>query len=119
MRGPNHARPGHNGIDAQCNRGDFVRAVHRGIVVAVDNWPSSDGIFVRVDEGCGSGQTQQSVYLHLEYASVRVGDRVRVGDVVGGCDSTGHSTGDHLHLTIYDRPGGAVENPETELGKCP
>ena len=44
---------------------------------------------------------------HMEYMIVRAGDRVLLGQVLGGAGSTGKSDGVHLHLNIQ-LPGGGL-----------
>lgn len=51
-----------------------------------------------------------SRYGHMSRVSVRVGQHVVPGQVVGLSGNTGHSTGPHLHLEIHPR-GGAAINP--------
>ena len=45
-----------------------------------------------------SGNT--TLYAHLSSRSVKEGDSVKQGDVVGLVGSTGRSTGNHLHYEI-------------------
>ncbi len=47
-----------------------------------------------------------AVYVHLQTGSVRVkvGQRLRTGEVVGLLGNTGNSTGPHLHFGIQDGP---------------
>ena len=47
-------------------------------------------------------------YFHLEDVSVAVGDKLERGDVVGHINSSGNSTGDHLHYQI-NGPEGAID----------
>ena len=58
------------------------------------------GNYVSLDLGGG----RFAVYEHLKPGSIRVrlGDRVRRGDVVGQVGFTGDSTGPHLHLHVGD-----------------
>jgi murein DD-endopeptidase MepM/ murein hydrolase activator NlpD len=42
-----------------------------------------------------------SSYNHLEKALVKVGDKVTGGQVVALSDSTGKSSGDHLHFAVF------------------
>jgi hypothetical protein len=98
-----------------------IHAVKNGIVVAaVDNRPevapfttvdqnptvrkpadfSGNNIVERIAPG------QYAVYLHLQTGSVRVkiGQRLRTGQVIGLLGNTGNSTGPHLHFGIQDGP---------------
>ena len=58
-----------------------------------------------------NGQTVTSVYAHLQAGSIpwKVGDRVRVGDVVGLVGTTGVITGVNLHFEL--RVDGTAINP--------
>lgn len=49
---------------------------------------------------------QYAVYAHLQTGSVRVkvGQRLRAGEVIGRLGNTGNSTGPHLHFGIQDGP---------------
>jgi murein DD-endopeptidase MepM/ murein hydrolase activator NlpD len=49
-----------------------------------------------------AGSTRSSLYGHLNPTiSVREGDSVVAGQVVGLVGLTGHTTGPHLHFAIY------------------
>jgi murein DD-endopeptidase MepM/ murein hydrolase activator NlpD len=50
-----------------------------------------------------------SRFGHMSSVSVRVGQHVAPGQVVGLSGNTGHSTGPHLHLEIHPRGGAAVD----------
>jgi hypothetical protein len=53
-----------------------------------------------------SGSDRFAVYGHLQTGSlrVRVGDRVKVGDVLGLLGNSGNSTAPHLHFSIQNGP---------------
>lgn len=46
------------------------------------------------------GRNVTTVYAHLERALVAQGETVKRGQVIGLADSTGNSTGSHLHFGV-------------------
>jgi murein DD-endopeptidase MepM/ murein hydrolase activator NlpD len=60
------------------------------------------GNYVMIDHG----KNEYSLYAHLQPGSVRVrvGDQLKVGDVIGKLGSSGNSTEPHLHFQICDKP---------------
>jgi murein DD-endopeptidase MepM/ murein hydrolase activator NlpD len=52
------------------------------------------------------GQSEYSVYAHLQPGSITVkpGDRVKAGQVIGRLGTSGNSTEPHLHFQVCDRP---------------
>jgi hypothetical protein len=87
----------HRGIDWAAPRGTAVRAAGNGLVVAIER-SGAYGRYVEIDHG----RSVTTVYAHLHrYASgLRVGDRVRQGDMIGRAGSTGRATGPHLHYEV-------------------
>jgi len=69
-----------------------VRATASGTVTHV-GWQGGYGKLVEVDHGNGFATR----YGHLSSMDVEVGQKVRIGQVVGKVGSTGRSTGPHLH----------------------
>ena len=41
------------------------------------------------------------MYIHMQDINVKKGDLVKQGQVIGTVESTGRSTGPHLHWNIY------------------
>lgn len=109
--GTNTERPHHNGVDIQANLGDPVGVVGHGRITAV-GWQNPNNH----DEGCGYRMIvshfngDESVYCHLKANSAKfgVGRFVRAGTVIAAANSTGESSGDHLHL-IYRQNGDEIE----------
>lgn len=91
----------HQGIDMTPGLGTPVQAIADGVVSAVGGPRGSLGAFVRVDHMI-DGRRVQSLYAHMLAGSstLRVGDRLVVGQQVGLVGDTGQSTGAHLHLGI-------------------
>jgi hypothetical protein len=87
----------HRGTDWAGPRGTPVRAAGNGVVVAIER-SGAYGRYVEIDHG----GTVATVYAHLHrYASgLRIGHRVRQGDVIGRIGSSGRATGPHLHYEV-------------------
>ncbi len=88
----------HNGVDIDTETGDPVYAVLSGTISGIGNlgkYAYGKWITINLNNGL------TVLYGHLSAQSVRVGQLVNKGDVIGYSDSTGYSTGSHLHFTIY------------------
>lgn len=81
-----------------------IKTIADGIVVATASHLGHGNVVI-VDHGLGVF----SFYLHLSKWKTHVDASVSAGDVIGITGSTGHSTGPHLHLTVYIR--GAIVDP--------
>ena len=82
----------HTGLDFRAATGDPVRATANGKVLS-SGWMGGYGRMVEIDHGNGLSTR----YGHLSEIHVKVGDVVRIGQVIGAVGSTGRSTGPHLH----------------------
>ena len=99
----------HNGTDYAGAHGSPIRAVGDGVIKAVSQ-NGSYGKYVTIAHGNG----YRTLYAHLSRTMVRVGQRVRKGQTIGGMGSTGTATGTHLHLEVLDRSSRHI-NPESFL----
>lgn len=93
--------PAHEGTDHRAPHGSKIFACHDGEVYSVrsDKDGNAYGVHVRI-RGEHNGEVIKTVYAHLQKALVKEGQQVKAGDVIGYADSTGNSTGSHLHLTL-------------------
>lgn len=93
----------HDGVDLACGGGTPIHAADKGRVILA-GWYGPYGQAVIIDHGSGTS----TLYGHTERGSLRVsvGDIVQRGQVIASVDSTGWSTGDHLHFSVrkYGRP---------------
>lgn len=86
----------HNGVDFGAPTGTPIHAV--GDAVVTHAGPNGGhGRFVKLDH---AGPYETS-YSHLSRVSVRKGQRIRQGDVIGYVGSTGLATGPHLHYQFW------------------
>jgi murein DD-endopeptidase MepM/ murein hydrolase activator NlpD len=98
------ARNPHNGEDIGAPMGTDVLSTNDGVVrLTVDHIFSGKGVYV--DHGLGF----YSMYFHLSEVSVKEGDLVKAGQVVGKVGATGRATGPHLHWGV--KLNGARVNP--------
>lgn len=93
----------HSGVDLAAAEGTPVTAPEDGIV-SFSNWSGGYGMLVAVEHASGF----QTRFAHLSRLSVRPGQQVRKGQVLGLVGSTGRSTGPHLHYEVRHR-GRAVD----------
>ena len=87
----------HYGMDFTAPRGTPIYATGDGRIERADNSATGYGNHIRVNHGYG----YTSLYAHLYKYNVRVGQRVKRGDVIGFVGSTGRSEAPHLHYEIY------------------
>lgn len=87
----------HYGMDFTAPRGTPVYATGDGRVERADNRATGYGNHIRLNHGYG----YTSLYAHLYKYNVRVGQRVKRGDLIGFVGSTGRSEAPHLHYEIY------------------
>ncbi len=93
----------HAGIDFRCAVGEPIRATAAGKVVRAA-WNGGYGRMVEVEHA--NGITTR--YAHMSAITVREGDKVEVGTIVGEAGSSGRSTGPHLHYEVR-KDGEAVD----------
>jgi murein DD-endopeptidase MepM/ murein hydrolase activator NlpD len=110
----------HDGVDMASFCGARIGAAHDGIVIAAGRhfddqlgwigdlqpyyrllnerhaWGTLP-IVVVIDDGNG----YRSVYAHFRDIAVRVGQRVRAGQLIGHEGATGHASGCHLHYGLF------------------
>jgi murein DD-endopeptidase MepM/ murein hydrolase activator NlpD len=98
----------HTGLDFRAATGDPVRATANGKVVS-SGWAGGYGRMVEVDHGNGLSTR----YGHLSEINVKVGDPIKIGQVIGEVGSTGRSTGPHLHYET--RIDGEAVDPQKFL----
>ncbi len=86
----------HSGMDFTAPTGTEVYATGNGVIGTVKSARRELGNHVIIDHGFG----YQTVYAHLDGFNVRVGQKVKRGDVIGFVGSTGLSTAPHLHYEV-------------------
>lgn len=100
-----------NSLDFDCPEGTPIYAALGGVVVWLKNdskvtgttkkyWDLGNRIVIK------HKNDEYTAYEHLKYkgARVKVGDKVRKGDLIGYSGNTGYSMGPHLHFEIFNKP---------------
>lgn len=98
----------HTGDDFRAAPGDGVYATASG-TVSIAGWTGGYGRLVEIRHGDGLATR----YGHLSQILVHVGQKVKVGQMIGRVGSTGRSTGPHLHYET--RVGGEPVDPQKFL----
>ncbi|MFA6314942.1 MAG: peptidoglycan DD-metalloendopeptidase family protein [Candidatus Paceibacterota bacterium] len=97
---------GHTGVDFRATIGTQVKSALAGEVIGLGNTDlyagcASYGKWVMVKHNNGLS----TLYAHLSLHSVKVGDMVETGTLLGYSGNTGYSTGPHLHFGVYATEG--------------
>ncbi len=91
-----HIRRFHEGMDFSAPIGTDIFATGNGIVVYA-GWRQGYGETVEIDHGFGYATR----YAHCHKLKVRVGQKVKRGDVIALVGNTGKSTGPHVHYEVH------------------
>ena len=99
----------HQGIDFGCPMGTPILSSEDGTVDFTASLTVGYGKYVRIKHVDG----YITLYAHLSEISVREGQTVVKGQIIGKSGSSGNSTGPHLHFEV--RKNGIVIDPKTVL----
>lgn len=102
----------HTGLDIAGPNGGAVKAADGGKVIHA-GWRGGYGKVVMINHGDRNGVNLVTLYAHLSAWTVKTGDYVKQGQVIGREGSTGFATGPHVHFEI--RENGTPVNPNKYL----
>ncbi len=105
-----YGRAYHPGVDFGVPRGTKILAPLSGVVRATGDTDLVAGCYswgkwTLIDHANGLS----TLYAHQSVVSVRPGQSVKTGEVIGYSGNTGYSTGPHLHFTVYAKAGVSVK----------
>ena len=89
-------RSPHFGLDYAANEGAPIKAMLSGIVTLAKNDLYYTGGTIIFDHGHGIS----TLYMHMKDVDVKIGQRVRQGEIIGTVGQTGRSTGPHLDIRL-------------------
>ena len=100
----------HEGVDLIAPRGTPIVAVADAIVTQVIRDPEMSGLGIEISDASGT----QYFYAHMERFApgLRVGLRVRIGQVIGFVGNTGDAAGGPTHLHFEVQPQGVPVPPK-------
>ena len=91
--------PGKRGIDYGAPKGTPIYASAKGVVsVTCGGWCGAYGKMVIVNH---PDKDTKTLYAHMSKITVRTGDEVAQGQIIGNVGSSGRSTGPHLHFEVF------------------
>lgn len=88
----------HAGLDIRAKHGNAVYAAFDGKVVEVKKSSKGYGNTIKIVHENGLA----TLYAHLSAFSVKKGDIICKGKIIGKIGSTGNATGPHLHFEIIE-----------------
>ena len=88
----------HTGVDFTAPRGTPVHVSGDGVVEKIkrNRTRSGYGTYIMVNHGF----TYQTFYAHLDKVHVKVGQKLKRGDIIGEVGNTGLSVAPHLHYEV-------------------
>lgn len=95
----------HEGIDFTAPSGTSIYATGDGVVSETEYNSGGYGQKITINHG----YSYETVYAHLSKIKVKVGQKVKRGEIIALMGSTGKSTAPHLHYEV--RKAGAPLNP--------
>ncbi|MBD2074981.1 SpoIID/LytB domain-containing protein [Phormidium sp. FACHB-592] len=102
----------HAGVDLGAAAGTPVLSALGGQVVSAA-YDGGYGLRILVQSQWG-GRSLQTLYAHLSAVTVRTGQMVQPGQVIGRVGSTGMSTGPHLHFELREFIDGRWETVDSQ-----
>ena len=91
-----HVMKMHDGVDLTAPTGTPIYATGDGVVKKVETRFGGYGKEVEIDHGFG----YITKYAHMKKFNVKIGQKVKRGEVIGYVGSTGRSTAPHLHYEV-------------------
>ena len=96
----------HSGMDFSAPIGTDVYATGEGVVSRITTEKSGYGKRIEIDHGFG----YKTLYAHLNEFNVKMGQKVKRGDIIAFVGSTGTSSGPHVHYEVHVK--GKKVNPQ-------
>jgi murein DD-endopeptidase MepM/ murein hydrolase activator NlpD len=101
----------HKGIDIGAPEGTPIYAMEDGVVTRSKSNPGGFGWYVVISHGKLDGKNVETWYGHMypKTVKVKVGQKVKQGQIIAEVGNNGRSSGPHLHFEV--RVDGVPQNP--------
>lgn len=113
----------HQGVEFNNPDGTPVHAIGAGTVVYSGRAEAGAlTVAIRHDTTITTPEGRRSiysVYYHNSSLVVKVGDRVKAGDLISRVGNTGRATNDHMHLEVHASPTDSIGAMVDSLNKYP
>jgi len=86
----------HYGLDYAADEGTPIKAMMDGVVTLAEKDLYFTGGTIIFDHGHGIS----TLYMHMQDVSVKKGQMIKKGNIIGSVGSTGRSTGPHLDIRL-------------------
>ena len=87
----------HKGLDFTAPQGTPIYATGNGTIEVAGQTGDGFGNHVVIDHGYG----YETLYGHMYKVKVKIGEKVKRGEVIGWVGSSGKSTGPHCHYEVH------------------
>ena len=103
----------HNGLDTAASDGSAIYSIYDGVVRVNTYEKDGAGYYVSIGTDM-NGKNYRLMYMHMkEKSKLKVGDKIKAGDLIGYQGSTGNSTGSHLHVSVKVADNAATQSTKT------
>jgi len=96
----------HWGMDFSAPKGTPIYATGDGVVKKITDRKTGFGKRIEIDHGFG----YETLYGHMSKFNVKLGQKVKRGDIIGFVGNSGTSTAPHLHYEVHIK--GKKVNPQ-------
>lgn len=88
----------HNGIDLVMESGTKLRGIVEGKVIQIFDGSGDIGKGVKILGTDG----REYIYGHMDKVKVALGEKIKLGKLIGTSGNTGNTTGPHLHFAVKE-----------------
>ena len=101
VKGPRWVGGVHKGVDQACPVGTPVRSPVDGVVVGIGTtWGQAFGRHQVAIEFVSGRKTYTVNLAHMESSTVKIGQKIKAGTIIGKSGAEGNVSGPHVHTEV-------------------